>query len=506
MILLVCLSMAASLAQALVLSNGQSVDMADTRGGQEYHSVTIPQGASDLTIKISGGSGDADLYTRFGAQPSLNSYECRPYRSGNNETCSVASPAEGTYHIMVDAYASYDNVLLSVSYTVSSGGGVSSSGTDIDIVTYNIEWLGDPGRAGYNGSRSEQISAAASDIINGGGEIYALQEIGGTSTLNDLLAALNSQDSVNTWSGGVSQPSASQSLAYVYNTAVVSGVSLQTILTSSSSYPFAGRYPYKMTASVSTGGVTKPLTLINLHLKCCTGSTNAGRRADAMAILVAELHNNYRTSNVIVLGDLNVAHQGGANGEIANWGIYADRDSDGKADYSHAAGSVADKPYVPGNPESDIDHILVSDELKAAWSAIASGERNQYLTTTVSDHAPVKTTLDVSLFGSTAPNPDPDPVPAPTGMSVSEALAKSVGTSLTAVGVIVEGFNGIYALKMRDVNDAGKTIIVKLESSQRNAWSPALNPGVVGKTIQVVGKRDTYSNQPSIESVSSISE
>jgi hypothetical protein len=91
-------------------------------------------------------------------------------------------------------------------------------------------------------------------------------------------------------------------------------------------------------------------------------------------------------------------------------------------------------------------------------------------------------------------------------MSVTEALAQPTGTSLSAVGVIVEGFNGIYALRMHDELDANTTIIVKLESSQRNAWSPSLNASVIGKTILVTGKRDTYSNQPSIEFVTSIVE
>ena len=42
---------------------------------------------------MSGGSGDADLYTRFGSQPTTSSYDCRPYASGNNESCPVASSA-----------------------------------------------------------------------------------------------------------------------------------------------------------------------------------------------------------------------------------------------------------------------------------------------------------------------------------------------------------------------------------------------------------------------------
>jgi chitodextrinase len=92
-----------------------------------------------------------------------------------------------------------------------------------------------------------------------------------------------------------------------------------------------------------------------------------------------------------------------------------------------------------------------------------------------------------------------------TGISVSEALAQSEGTDLTVDGIVTESFNGIYALIMQDI-DGTETIVVKLEADQRDEWSPENNPSVVGMTIEVVGTRDSYSSQPSIEYVSSITE
>ena len=92
-----------------------------------------------------------------------------------------------------------------------------------------------------------------------------------------------------------------------------------------------------------------------------------------------------------------------------------------------------------------------------------------------------------------------------TGISVSEALAESIGTDVTVDGIITESFNGIYALVMQDI-DGTETIIVKLETDQRDQWSPENDPSVVGKTIEVVGTIDTYSSLPSIEYVTSITE
>ncbi|WP_096086826.1 pre-peptidase C-terminal domain-containing protein [Agaribacterium haliotis] len=525
-------------ANAAELSNGQTLTVDGATASRQYYFVELPEAASNLEVSVAGGTGDVDLYTRFNAVPNTTTYDCRPFQADNNERCSVLKPAAGRHHIMLRAYKAFDGALLSVSFNRSGSATPTpkptsiptplpttppaTDGSSIDIVTYNIEWLGRPSTAGYNGTREQQIRAAANDIIDGGGDIYALQEIGGSAVLNELLAVLNSIDTQSLWAGAVSQPSASQSLAYVYKGSIIAA-SFQTILTDTSSRAFAGRYPYLMTASITVDGHSKLLNLINLHLKCCTGESNAERRADAMAILLDELAANYRTANMIVLGDLNVASHGGANGEIADWGMYLDRDGDALADYSHAAGSVTDEPYVPSNPDSDIDHILISDELNAAWHAISASLRNQYLNTSVSDHSPVKTSLDISLFANAhpAPSPNPNPSSSPTAMpspsatpgpqpssnpdalSVTEALAQPKGSALTAVGVIVEAFNDIYALRMRDKNTAD-TIIVKLESAQRDKWSPKLRPELIGKSIEVVGKRDSYSNLPSIESVSSI--
>ena len=40
----------------------------------------------NLDIKMTG-SGDADLYVKKGSQPSINDYDCRPYKTGSEESC-----------------------------------------------------------------------------------------------------------------------------------------------------------------------------------------------------------------------------------------------------------------------------------------------------------------------------------------------------------------------------------------------------------------------------------
>jgi vibriolysin len=106
------------------LTNGTPVTgISDALNGQKFWSLVVPAGQTTLTFTISGGSGDADLYVQSGSKPTLSSYLCRPYKSGNSETCTVTSPAAGTYWVMLNAYAAYSGVTLTGSYAGGGGGG-----------------------------------------------------------------------------------------------------------------------------------------------------------------------------------------------------------------------------------------------------------------------------------------------------------------------------------------------------------------------------------------------
>ena len=61
---------------------------------------------------MSGGSGDADLYVRQGAQSTTSSYDCRPYKNGNSEVCTFNSPAAGTWYFDIRGYSAASGVTL----------------------------------------------------------------------------------------------------------------------------------------------------------------------------------------------------------------------------------------------------------------------------------------------------------------------------------------------------------------------------------------------------------
>ena len=92
-------------------------------GADNDYFINVPAGASNLVMSISGGTGDADLYTKAGSAPTTSSYDCRPYKSGNSESCTVAAPVAGKYYVKVHAYAAYSGVTVKASYSTGGGGG-----------------------------------------------------------------------------------------------------------------------------------------------------------------------------------------------------------------------------------------------------------------------------------------------------------------------------------------------------------------------------------------------
>ncbi|MBU1308224.1 MAG: S8 family serine peptidase [Gammaproteobacteria bacterium] len=91
-------------------------NLSGTTGQWLRGSYTIPSGVSSVTFQISGGSGDADLYVRYGSQPTTSSYNCRPYLDGNNEICTFNNPQAGTWHVGIRAYSAFSGVTFSYQY------------------------------------------------------------------------------------------------------------------------------------------------------------------------------------------------------------------------------------------------------------------------------------------------------------------------------------------------------------------------------------------------------
>ncbi|EAU66549.1 S8 family serine peptidase [Stigmatella aurantiaca] len=161
------------------------------------YTLAVPAGSSNLTIATSEGTGDADIYVKFGSAPTTTSYDCRPYKSGNVESCAFATPQTGTYHVMVRGYSTFSGVKLLGSYTAGSGGGGQSffeNTTDFSILDKaTIESpITVSGRTG-NAPSTLKVSVSIYhtyqgdlkvDLIAPDGSVYVLHNYTGSGTDN----------------------------------------------------------------------------------------------------------------------------------------------------------------------------------------------------------------------------------------------------------------------------------------------------------------------------------
>lgn len=78
----------------------------------KHFSVTVPAGKTALNVNLSGGTGDADLFVRFGSQPTTTTFNCRPFLNGNNESCSIGNPPAGTWFVSIRGFSTYSGATL----------------------------------------------------------------------------------------------------------------------------------------------------------------------------------------------------------------------------------------------------------------------------------------------------------------------------------------------------------------------------------------------------------
>jgi len=129
-----------------VLTNGVAkTGLSGSQGNEQNFTLSVPAGATNLSFNISGGSGDADLYVRFGSAPTQSTYDCRPYIGGNVESCDITNVQSGTYYVMIRAYSTYSGLSLTGSYSAPS-----SNNAPVASFIYNCSDLS----CTFNGSNS----------------------------------------------------------------------------------------------------------------------------------------------------------------------------------------------------------------------------------------------------------------------------------------------------------------------------------------------------------------
>ncbi|MDP9108946.1 MAG: protease pro-enzyme activation domain-containing protein [Pseudomonadota bacterium] len=104
------------------LGNGVPVNgIALATGDSRTFTFNVPAGASNLRISTAGVSGDCDLYVQIGGTASTSSYLQKSDGPTTNESITIASPAAGTYSILVYGYDAPSGVTLTASYDGGNG-------------------------------------------------------------------------------------------------------------------------------------------------------------------------------------------------------------------------------------------------------------------------------------------------------------------------------------------------------------------------------------------------
>jgi hypothetical protein len=99
------------------LSNGVPVtNISAPTGGERYYRIDIPDHQQKFEIRISGGTGDADLYVKRDSLPSTSDYDYRPNLLGNNEAVTIDDPFLGPWYIMIRAHQAFSGVTLLATY------------------------------------------------------------------------------------------------------------------------------------------------------------------------------------------------------------------------------------------------------------------------------------------------------------------------------------------------------------------------------------------------------
>jgi hypothetical protein len=100
-------------AAAQLLPNpGQLNGLSGATGSWQYFKITVPAGQTTLDVSIFGSVGDADLYLRFGALPTLNRWDVRPYINGSNESVRITNSPAGDWYIGINGYSAYSSLIL----------------------------------------------------------------------------------------------------------------------------------------------------------------------------------------------------------------------------------------------------------------------------------------------------------------------------------------------------------------------------------------------------------
>lgn len=114
---------------AALLANGISVEnISQSSFGRLYYKIQVPPGTAELRIFAYGGTGDCDLYVKYGRIPTEDDIEESSVGPDNNETIVIQNPRSGDWYVLLYAFEAVENVSLKAAYLKELSNGIEISG------------------------------------------------------------------------------------------------------------------------------------------------------------------------------------------------------------------------------------------------------------------------------------------------------------------------------------------------------------------------------------------
>ncbi|HZE09830.1 MAG TPA: pre-peptidase C-terminal domain-containing protein [Gemmatimonadaceae bacterium] len=89
------------------LTNGVAVTGlgSATSGTTKLFRLNVPPGTTSLSVVLTGGTGDADIFVRRQTPPTATSFTCSSETPDTTEeTCTISNPPTGDYYILVKSF------------------------------------------------------------------------------------------------------------------------------------------------------------------------------------------------------------------------------------------------------------------------------------------------------------------------------------------------------------------------------------------------------------------
>lgn len=110
------LTLSAPVALQTVISLGTTSGVGAPKDTELLYRVDLPAGGKNLTVELSGGTGDVDLFVMPGTRPSdRDGYTaCQSGSPTTVERCQVSPASAGSYHILLHAFSTFSGTTMKI--------------------------------------------------------------------------------------------------------------------------------------------------------------------------------------------------------------------------------------------------------------------------------------------------------------------------------------------------------------------------------------------------------